>query len=116
MTAIESVVLEVADATAADAFLTAAFDLGPRIAVRAGDAPTTGFRGFTLSLVVAQPSTVDALIGAALAGGATELKAAKKSFWGYGGVVRAPDGAIWKVATSAKKDNGPATRQVDEVV
>jgi hypothetical protein len=40
----------------------------------------------------------------------------KKSLWGYGGVVRAPDGTIWKVATSAKKDTGPATRQVDETV
>ena len=32
------------------------------------------------------------------------------------GVVQAPDGTIWKVATSSKKDSGPATRQVDEVV
>ena len=30
--------------------------------------------------------------------------------------VRAPDGAIWKVATSSKRDTGPATRQVDDVV
>jgi hypothetical protein len=36
--------------------------------------------------------------------------------WGYGGVVRAPDGAIWKVATSSKKDTGPATRQIDDIV
>jgi hypothetical protein len=36
--------------------------------------------------------------------------------WGVGGVVQAPDGAIWKVATSAKKDTGPATRDVDQVV
>ena len=39
-----------------------------------------------------------------------------KSLWGYGGVVQAPDGAIWKVATSAKKDSGPATREVDKIV
>jgi hypothetical protein len=31
-------------------------------------------------------------------------------------VVQAPDGTIWKIATSAKKDTGPATREVDEVV
>ena len=31
-------------------------------------------------------------------------------------MVRAPDGTIWKVATSAKKDTGPATRRVDEIV
>ena len=44
------------------------------------------------------------------------LKPVEKSFWGYGGVVQAPDGTIWKVATSSKKDTGPATREVDEVV
>ena len=79
--------------------------------MRASEAPTTGFRGFTLSLVVSQPSTVDSLVGTALDAGATTLKPAKKSFWGYGGVVQAPDGAIWKVATSSKKDTGPATRR-----
>ena len=30
--------------------------------------------------------------------------------------MRAPDGTIWKVATLAKKDTGPATRQIDEIV
>ena len=28
----------------------------------------------------------------------------------------APDGTIWKIATSAKKDTGPATRQIDDIV
>ena len=116
MTAIETVTLEVADPTAAEAFYAAAFGLGPRLGVRASDAPTTGFRGFTLSLVVSQPSTVDSLIGTALDGGATVLKPVKKSFWGYGGVVQAPDGTIWKVATSSKKETGPATREVDQMV
>lgn len=32
------------------------------------------------------------------------------------GVVQSPDGMIWKVATSAKKDTGPATREIDSVV
>jgi catechol 2,3-dioxygenase-like lactoylglutathione lyase family enzyme len=115
MAALDSVVLEVDDPAAADAFYTAAFGIGTMLGVRASDAPTSGFRGFTLSLLVAQPSTVDSLLGTALDGGATSLKPAKKSFWGYGGVVRAPDGTIWKVATSAKKDTGPATRKIDEV-
>ena len=44
------------------------------------------------------------------------MKPVKKSFWGYGGVVQAPDGTLWKVASSSKKDTGPATREVDEVV
>ena len=116
MTSIESLTLEVPDATAANAFYTAAFGLDNQVALRASDAPTTGFRGFTLSLVVSQPATVEGLIGAALDAGATPLKPAKKGFWGYGGVVRAPDGTIWKVATSSKKDTGPASREIDEVV
>jgi len=116
MNSIESITLEVADPTAADRFYTTAFGLGSRLRLRASEAPTTGFRGFTLSLVVSQPSTVKGLIGAALDAGATALKPAAKSFWGYGGVVQAPDGAIWKIASSAKKDTGPDTRQIDEMV
>ncbi len=116
MTSIASITLEVADPTVAGAFYTAAFGLGARLGVRASEAPTSGFRGFTMSLVVSQPSTVDSLLGSALDGGATVLKPAEKGFWGYGGVVRAPDGAIWKVATSSMKETGPATRQIDNVV
>ena len=116
MASIASVTLEVADPTAATGFYTAAFGLDTQVRVRASEAPTTGFRGFTLSLTVAGPATVDGLIGAALDAGASSLKPVAKSFWGYGGVVRAPDGAIWKVATSAKRDTGPATREIDAIV
>jgi uncharacterized glyoxalase superfamily protein PhnB len=116
MTAIGSVTLEVPDPTAADALYTAAFGLGTQVRLRASEAPTVGFRGFTLSLVVSQPATVSGLIGAALDVGATPLKPATKSLWGYGGVMQAPDGAVWKVATSSKKDTGPATRQIDQIV
>ena len=116
MTSIESLTLEVPDPTAAKAFYTGAFGLDDRVALRASDAPTSGFRAFTLSLVVSQPATVDGLIGSALDAGATPLKPAKKGFWGYGGVIQAPDGTIWKVATSSKRDTGPATRQIDEIV
>jgi predicted lactoylglutathione lyase len=115
-TSIESVILEVDDPTVADAFYTPAFGLGTQVGLRASEAPTTGFRGFALSLVVSQPAMVDGLIGAALDAGATPLKPAKKGFWGYGGVVRAPDGTIWKVATSSKKDTGAATGRIDEIV
>jgi hypothetical protein len=116
MASIESVILDVADPTAASRFYTAAFGLGTQVRLRASEEPTTGFRGFTLSLTASQPATVSGLIGAALDAGATALKPAAKSFWGYGGVVQAPDGAIWKIATSAKKDTGPATGQFDEMV
>ena len=115
MAAIDSVILEVENPEAAEEFYEAAFGLDGQLRVRASEEPTSGFRGFTVSLVVAQPSTVDSLIGTALDAGATTLKPTKKSFWGYGGVVQAPDGTIWKVATSSKKDTGPATRDVDEV-
>jgi predicted lactoylglutathione lyase len=116
MTSIESVALEVDDPTTAARFYDRAFALGARLGLRASQAPTTGFRGFTLSLVVSRPADVDALIGDALDAGATALKPVKKGFWGYGGVVLAPDGTVWKVATSAKKDTGPATRQIDDLV
>lgn len=116
MTSIDSVTLEVSDPTAAKAFYAAAFGLGDQLGQRATDAPTSGFRGFTLSLVVSQPSTVDGLVSTALEAGATPLKPVKKSFWGYGGVLQAPDGTIWKVATSSKKNTGPATAQIDEIV
>ncbi|MEV4615809.1 glyoxalase [Kitasatospora sp. NPDC049258] len=116
MTSIASVTLDVADPTAADHFYRTAFGLDTQVRLRGAQAPTTGFRGYTLSLTVSQPATVNGLIDAALDAGATSLKPAAKSLWGYGGVVRAPDGAIWKVATSAKKDTGPATRQIDSIV
>ncbi|MFE7705812.1 glyoxalase [Streptomyces sp. NPDC057486] len=115
MTSIESVTLEVADPTAANRFYTA-FGLGTQLRLRASEAPTTGFRGFALSLTVSQPATVNGFIGAALDAGATPLKPASKSLWGYGGVVQAPDGTIWKVATSARKDTGPATREIEQIV
>ncbi|MFE7799441.1 glyoxalase [Nocardia sp. NPDC057440] len=116
MTTIEPVTLEVTDPQAAEAIYAAAFGLGDTLKFRASQAPTTGFRGFIMSLVVSQPSTVDSLIATALDAGFTTLKPAKKSFWGYGGVIQAPDGTIWKVTTSQKKDTGPATREVDDVV
>lgn len=113
---IESVTLDVADPTAAHHFYSTAFGLDAQIRLRASEAPTTGFRGFTMALTVSQPADVDSLVDAAVAAGATPLKPAAKSLWGYGGVVQAPDGTIWKVATSAKKDTGPATRRIDEIV
>jgi predicted lactoylglutathione lyase len=116
MTAIDSVTIEVPDPTVAKPFYATAFDFDGQLELRAGDEPTTGFRGFTLSLVVSQPATVDELIASAVDAGATPLKPVKKSFWGYGGVVRSPDGTIWKVATSAKKNTGPTTRQIDDIV
>ncbi|MFJ1589038.1 glyoxalase [Kitasatospora albolonga] len=114
-TSLASVTLEVADPEAARRFYSA-FGVDTYIRLRASETHTTGFRGFTLALTVSRPATVDGFLGAALDAGATVLKPAAKSLWGYGGVVRAPDGTVWKVATSAKKGTGPATGEIDEVV
>src|SRR3954468_20310472 len=81
MTSIEAVTLEVPDLAAAQAFYAASFDLGDKLRFRVADAPTEGFRGFTLSLIVSQPATADALIAAALAAGATTVKPTRKSLW-----------------------------------
>ena len=116
MTSIEFITLEVPDPAAASTFYTTAFGLGTRVRVQASQAPTAGFRGFTLNLGVSQPATVNGLIGTALDAGATALKPATKQFWGgYSGVVQAPDGTIWKVATASKKDTGPGPRQIDGI-
>ncbi|NUP35705.1 MAG: glyoxalase [Streptomyces sp.] len=116
MISLTSVTLEVADLAAAERFYADAFGLGPQLRLRASDARTSGFRGFSMSITVAQPADVDSFIASALAAGATTLKPAEKSLWGYGGVVQAPDGTIWKMATSSKKNTGPATRTVDDLV
>ena len=115
-TAIDSVTLEVDDLEAARAFYETAFDLGDRVLLRAADAPTSGFRSFTLSLITSQPADVDVLMAAALGAGATSLKPAKRGLWGYGAVVQAPDGTIWKLATSSKKNAGAATGRIDDIV
>ncbi|MFI2473496.1 glyoxalase [Nocardia xishanensis] len=115
MTSIDYITLETPEPTAAEIY-DAAFGLGDKLRFRTATAPTTGFRGFIMSLVVSQPNTVDSLVGTALDAGFTTLKPPKKSFWGYGAVIQAPDGAIWKIATSQKKNTLPATRTVDDVV
>lgn len=96
-TTISSVVLDADDPAAAQAFY-AALGVADRISVRAAQEPSTGFRGYTLSIVAAQPNDVDAFVDTSLSAGATVVTPVKKSLWGYGGVVQAPDGAIWKVA------------------
>ncbi|MGY6654603.1 glyoxalase [Amycolatopsis sp. TRM77291] len=116
MNFIDAITLEVADTEAAERFYTTAFGLGSELRLRASQEPSTGFRGYTLSLTVSQPANADALIDAAVAAGATVIKPATKSMWGYGGTVRAPDGAIWKIATSAKKNTAPAVREFDAIV
>ena len=112
---INKLVLEVADTAAADIFHKA-LGVDGYVEVRLSDSSSSGFRGFTVSLICTQPANVDAVVEAAVAAGATVLKPAEKSFWGYGGVVQAPDGTIWKVAASSKKNKAPAAQEFENVV
>jgi predicted lactoylglutathione lyase len=116
MAGIEAIVIEADDVSAAEAFYKQAFELGDAVQVRESSEPTSGFRGFAVSLVVGQPSTVNSLFESAVAAGATPTKQPSKSFWGYGAAVRAPDGTVWTLASSSKKETGPATQAVDDVV
>jgi predicted lactoylglutathione lyase len=113
-TSVRTVTLAVSDPAATQSFLDA-LGVDSRIGARASAEPTSGFRGCTLSLIVSQPGTVDALLSSALDAGATPLKPVTKTFWGYGGSVQAPDGTIWKLASSAKKNSEPATRTIDDI-
>jgi catechol 2,3-dioxygenase-like lactoylglutathione lyase family enzyme len=114
--AIASLTLEVSDPARSQSFYETALGVDSQVRARTADTPAIGFRGFTISLVVGQPSTVDSLLETALVGGAKTLKPAEKGLWGYGAVVQDADGVVWKLATSAKKDKGPATRKIDDLV
>ena len=80
MTHIAFVTLETPDAEAAERFYTDVFGLTDHIRVAESHEPTSGFRGFTLSLIVAQPSNADLYLTAAVEAGAEPLKPAKKSY------------------------------------
>jgi len=116
MTTISSITLDVIDPVQAEGFYRDAFGIDERIRFRAAQPESTGFRGYTISLLASQPGNVSALLDAAVAAGATTLKPAEKSLWGFGGVVQAPDGAIWTVATQAKKDKSPVTKEFTDIV
>jgi len=115
MGAIDRIVLEVGDVASAEIFVKA-LGVTEYVEVRQAAGESSGFSGFTLSLVCSQPGNVDAFHEAALAAGATTLKPVAKSFWGYGGVVQAPDGTIWKMAASSKKDSAPVEQTFDDLV
>jgi hypothetical protein len=89
VTSIQSIILEMPDPTAASGYYGAAFDLGSRLDVRTSDTPSSRFRAFMLSLASSQPADVDELISSSVDAGATLLKPAEKSLWGYGGTVQA---------------------------
>lgn len=114
MTSIEHITIE-ADSVDAG-FYDDVLGLDWRVRVVASSEATTGFRGFVLGLVVAQPVGVDGLMESTENAGAVVLKPPSKSLWGYGGALQAPDGTVITVASSTKKNTGPTSRKVDEIV
>ena len=82
MAAIDHLVLEVDDVAEAEAFYKTACGLGDVIRLRESREPTSGFRGFTMSLVVGQPSTVETLVASALAAGAMSRPAGSSTSTG----------------------------------
>lgn len=115
MAAITKVVLQ-ADDTEAAAVFYKSLGVSEYVEIRPVTEQSSGFRGYTLSIICSQPANVDAFMVAAAEAGATTLKSAEKSFWGYGGVVQAPDGALWTVAASSKKNTAPAAQELEDVV
>ena len=95
MTSITAITLETADPAAGQRFYSDTFGLNGQVRLRATDAPTNGFRGFTLSLTTSQPANVKALVDAAVDGGATVVKPVAKlslneNFWNSPGRPSAP--------------------------
>lgn len=113
--ALETLVLKTADVAGLEIFVKS-LGAEDRVEVRPTGSPATGFTGWSLSLVCSQPADVDALVEAAGAAGATVLKPAAKSFWGYGAILQAPGGSVWKLAASSKKNSGPAREAYDDLV
>jgi hypothetical protein len=116
MQTIDSLTLDVTEPVASQAFYEQAFGIGSKVRAHATQTPSTGFRGFSISLIVGQPSSVDSLYESAVAAGATSVKPATRGMWGYGAVVQDTDGVVWKLATSSKKEKGLPTRQLEHVV
>ncbi len=71
-----------------------------KLAEDAGVSPDgSGFRGVTLAHNLRSEEEVDALMAAAVAAGAVQVKAPQKAFWGgYSGCFSDPDGYLWEVA------------------
>ena len=116
MTTITRLLIETEDPEAAERFYGEALGLGERLRARGTDAPSSGFRGATVSLVVPDPVVADAFMDAGTSAGATVVKPATRSLFGYGGTLRAPDGALVTIASSAKKPTDARPGTIDELV
>lgn len=61
----------------------------------------SGFRGISFHHIVDSREAVDEAMQSATAAGATVVREATATNWGYFGYFSDPDGYLWKVATSA---------------
>lgn len=115
MNLIESITTTVADADAVRPIYES-LGIADRVHVSESEGAATGFGGFTISLIVAQPATVNSLTTRALNAGAVETKPPAKSLWGYGAAVTTPDGTVVTIASSSKKSTGTDTGEIEELV
>ncbi len=121
MLSINHLSLGTTDRDATAAFYRDALGLDDRVRVHTDQDASSGFRGFTLGLDVSAPGYVDHLTAAAIGAGAVSVKPARRQFWGgYSGVIRTPDGAVVKIATSNRKNpdrsEEPALALIERVV
>src|SRR4051794_17162704 len=79
-----------------------------------------GFRGFTLSYIVAGSSDVDAMLARLTAAGGRIAKEPKFAFWGYSGHVADPSGHLWKITSPKRRSllgrGKPTTDGVPDLV
>lgn len=75
------------------------FGLGPLAKDQGRPDATLGTGAMTLSQNFSTDAEVDTAFAAAIAAGATTIKAPEKVFWGgYSGYYADPDGHVWEVA------------------
>jgi catechol 2,3-dioxygenase-like lactoylglutathione lyase family enzyme len=64
---------------------------------------SSGFRGFTLSYIVADSAGVDAMLARLVDAGGELVKEPRFAFWGYSAHVADPSGHLWKIASPKRK-------------
>jgi len=70
------------------------------------------FPKFIVTYIVPQPTDVRTVMDMAARCGAQIVKPAKKAlFSSFSGVLRSPDGVIWKIAAESGKDTAPAASE-----
>jgi uncharacterized protein len=74
------------------------------VASEAGvQAPTTGFRAFTLSYILESAEDVDQVLDRLARHGGRVSKPPRNAVWGYSAYVTDPSGYLWKIASSKRR-------------